>query len=79
VLPGPGETVSFEVHVKPLFRSRDRQSMLFAFDLWSPADVQAHAADILHRLRNGTMPCDGAWPREKTDLFQRWTESGCQP
>ncbi|HEV2376072.1 MAG TPA: ferritin-like domain-containing protein [Streptosporangiaceae bacterium] len=78
-LPGPGETVSFEAHVKPLFRSRDRQSMLFVFDLWSPADVQAHAADILARLRNGTMPCDGAWPQEKTGLFQRWAESGFQP
>jgi truncated hemoglobin YjbI len=78
-LPGPGAAVSFEAHVKPLFRSRDRQSMLFAFDLWSPADVQAHAADILARLENGTMPCDGAWPREKTDVFQRWTDSGFQP
>ena len=77
--PGPGETVSFQAHVRPLFRSRDRQSMLFAFDLWSPADVQAHAADILDRLRNGTMPCDGAWPPEKTDLFRRWAESGFQP
>jgi hypothetical protein len=48
--------VSFEAHVKPLFRSRDRQSMRFAFDLWSSADVQAHAADILSRLDNGTMP-----------------------
>ena len=78
-LPGPGAAVSFEAHVKPLFRARDRQSMVFAFDLWSPADVQAHAADILARLENGTMPCDGAWPREKTDVFRRWTESGFQP
>jgi hypothetical protein len=77
--PGSGATASFEAHVKPLFRSRDRQSMLFAFDLWSPADVQAHAAEILSRLRSGTMPCDGAWPQEKTDLFQRWAESGFQP
>jgi truncated hemoglobin YjbI len=78
-LPGPGAAVSFEAHVKPLFRARDRQSMVFAFDLWSPADVQAHAADILARLENGTMPCDGAWPREKTDVFRRWTESGFRP
>ncbi len=78
-LPGPGETVSFEKHIKPLFRSRDRQSMLFAFDLWSPADVQTHAADILERLRNGTMPCDGAWPSAQSDVFQRWAESGFQP
>jgi CDGSH-type Zn-finger protein/truncated hemoglobin YjbI len=78
-LPGPGETVSFAAHVKPMFRSRDRQSMLFAFDLWSADNVRAHAADILERLRNGTMPCDGAWPGEQTDVFQRWAESGFRP
>jgi CDGSH-type Zn-finger protein/truncated hemoglobin YjbI len=78
-LPGPGETVSFAAHVKPLFRERDRQSMSFAFDLWSRDDDQTHAADILTRLDNGTMPCDGAWPAEKVDVFRRWTESGFQP
>jgi truncated hemoglobin YjbI len=78
-LPGPDETVSFAAHVKPLFRERDRKSMTFAFDLWSPADAQAHAAGILERLRNGTMPCDGAWPPEKVEVFQRWTETGFQP
>jgi CDGSH-type Zn-finger protein/truncated hemoglobin YjbI/ferredoxin len=78
-LPGPDETVSFEANVKPLFRERDRKSMSFAFDLYSPDDVQANAAAILDRLRNGTMPCDGAWPPEKVEVFQRWTESGFQP
>ena len=38
-LPGPGETVSFAAHIKPLFREHDRQSMTFAFDLWSCDDV----------------------------------------
>jgi Ferritin-like len=78
-LPGPGETVSFEANIKPLFREHDRTSMAFAFDLASHADVQAHAAGILDRLRNGTMPCDGAWPAEKIEVFQRWTESGFRP
>jgi CDGSH-type Zn-finger protein/truncated hemoglobin YjbI len=78
-LPGPDETVSFAAHVKPLFREHDRKSMTFAFDLWSQADVQAHAAGILERLVNGTMPCDGAWPQEQIDVFRRWTESGYQP
>jgi CDGSH-type Zn-finger protein/truncated hemoglobin YjbI len=78
-LPGPDETVSFAAHVKPLFREHDRKSMTFAFDLWSRDDVQAHAAGILDRLRNGTMPCDGAWPAEKIEVFQRWTETGCHP
>ena len=78
-LPGPDETVSFAAHVKPLFREHDRKSMTFAFDLWSQDNVQAHAAGILERLRNGTMPCDGAWPEEKIEVFRRWTESGFQP
>src|SRR6266487_3239687 len=78
-LPAPDETVSFAAHIKPLFREHDRKSMTFAFDLWSQADVQAHAAGILERLRNGTMPCDGAWPQEKIEVFRRWTESGFQP
>ncbi len=78
-LPGPGDTVSFAAHVKPLFREHDRQSMSFAFDLWSSGDVQAHAADILEQLGNGTMPCDGAWPPERVEVFRRWTESGFQP
>jgi hypothetical protein len=75
-LPGPDETVSFAAHVKPLFREHDRTSMTFALDLWLAADVQAHAADILQRLRDGTMPCDGAWPPEKIEVFRRWAESG---
>jgi hypothetical protein len=45
--------------------------MAFAFDLWSRADVQAHAAGILERLVNGSMPCDGAWPEEKIEVFRR--------
>ncbi len=40
------------------------------------ADVQEHAAGILERLRNGTMPCDGAWLPEKIEVLNRWTESG---
>src|SRR5262249_1941358 len=38
-VPGPEDPVSFEEHVKPLFREVDRQSMRFAFDLWSYEDV----------------------------------------
>jgi hypothetical protein len=53
--------------------------MSFAFDLWSQADVQAHAAGILGRLSDGTMPCDGQWAAERIQVFRRWTESGFQP
>ena len=75
-MPGPGEPVSFATHIKPLFREHDRQSMTFAFDLWSYDDARAHAAGILERLSNGTMPCDGAWPPDRITVFRRWTETG---
>jgi hypothetical protein len=71
--------VSFAAHVKPLFRERDQKSMSFAFDLWSYDDVRAHAAGILARLQNGSMPCDGGWPAEQVAVFQRWLDSGLQP
>ncbi len=76
VLPGPDEPLGFEQHIKPMFRQRDRQSMQFAFDLWSHDDVRQHAAAILERLRDGTMPCDGGWPQEQIDVFARWVDSG---
>ena len=48
--------------------------MRFAFDLWSRDEVRQHATEILQRLRDGTMPCDGAWPQSWTEVFARWTE-----
>jgi hypothetical protein len=71
--------VSFAAHIKPLFRQRDRQSMSFAFDLWSGEEVRARAADILGRLQEGSMPCDGVWPTEKIEVFKRWMETGMKP
>jgi hypothetical protein len=79
VLPGSGEPVSFAAHIKPLFRPHDRQSMSFAFDLWSHADVAIHADEILRRLQDGSMPCDGGWDPEKVEVFKRWVETGTQP
>jgi hypothetical protein len=76
VTPDANEPVSFETHLKPLFRERDRESMRRAFDLWSYDDVSQHADAILDRLQAGTMPCDGAWPQAQVDLFRRWTEGG---
>jgi CDGSH-type Zn-finger protein/truncated hemoglobin YjbI len=78
-LPGPDQQVGFAAHIKPLFRERDRQSMSFAFDLFSYADVRIRAADILGRLQGGSMPCDGAWPAAKIEVFQRWTDTGMRP
>ncbi len=70
------EPISFERQIKPLFRDRDRQSMKWAFDLWSHDDVARNSDAILDRLRDGTMPCDGAWPDEQIAVFQHWVEGG---
>jgi CDGSH-type Zn-finger protein/truncated hemoglobin YjbI len=75
-LPGPDQPVGFEQHIKPLFRERDRKSMKFAFDLWSYEDVRNNAQAILDRVKAGTMPCDGAWPAEWVEVFERWTQGG---
>ena len=50
--------------------------MRFAFDLWSYQDVSQHADAILDRLRAGTMPCDGTWPKERIEIVERWITSG---
>jgi hypothetical protein len=75
-LPAAGEPVAFERNIKPLFREDDRKSMQWAFDLWSYNDVKTHAKAIVDRLRDGSMPCDGAWSAGQIDVFQRWIDSG---
>jgi hypothetical protein len=70
------EPMRFEQDIKPLFRERDRDSMRFAFDLWSHDDVSTHADAILGRLDAGTMPCDGAWPAEHVAAFRQWIDAG---
>jgi hypothetical protein len=77
--PDSPARLSFENDVRPMFRQKDRDSMLKAFDLWSHSDVQAHQDAILKRLRDGTMPCDAAWPPEHVAVFQRWIASGSAP
>jgi CDGSH-type Zn-finger protein/truncated hemoglobin YjbI/ferredoxin len=79
VLPGSDVDPSFQAHIKPLFRTKDRQAMRFAFDLWSHEDVSQHADAILARLTAGSMPCDGAWPAERITVFERWIAAGVPP
>jgi hypothetical protein len=67
---------SFARDIRPLFRTDDRDSMTFAFDLWDYNDIRAHAESILQRLEDGTMPCDGEWPDEQITRFRRWFEAG---
>jgi hypothetical protein len=70
------QPISYAQDIKPLFREGDRESMSSAFDLWSYDDVVQNSDAILGRLRDGTMPCDGAWPEEQVDLFQHWVDAG---
>ena len=71
--------LGFEQDIKPLFRAKDRDSMLSAFDLFAYADVAGHADAILGAVRSGRMPCDGAWPADQIDKLQQWIDAGKQP
>ena len=70
---------SFETDIRPLFRDQDVRAMSFAFDLASHEDVKGNAADIYQQLAAGHMPCDGAWPEERVQLFREWMETGSAP
>ena len=71
----PGEPISFEADVKPLFRERDQRSMKRAFDLWAYEDVKTHSAAILEAVSNGSMPCDGEWPPASVATLQSWIDA----
>ena len=66
----------YEADIKPLFRERDRGSMLRYFDLWSYDDVVQNKDAILDRLAGGDMPCDGPWPAGQVELFRSWVAAG---
>ena len=73
---GQDSTPSFARDIKPLFRTRDRLTMRWAFDLGNYHSVSTHAQAILDRVSNGTMPCDGKWPEEHIAQFREWVEAG---
>ena len=74
-MPDNGK-LSFERDIKPLFRTKDRDSMMQAFDLFDYDDVVENADAIAGSLRSGKMPCDGAWPAGQVDTLQRWIDEG---
>jgi hypothetical protein len=69
-------SVGFERDVKPLFRERDRSSMIRSFDLWNYDDVRANADAILDRVSDGSMPCDEEWTPEHVGVLQSWIDAG---
>jgi hypothetical protein len=71
-----GGQLSFERDIKPLFRAKDRDSMMQAFDLFDYDDVVENADAIVGALRSEQMPCDGPWPGEQVDKLQEWIDAG---
>ena len=67
---------SFGRDIRPLFRDKDRESMMQAFDLFDFEDVAENADAIIGSLRSGQMPCDGAWPDGDVDKLQQWIDAG---
>jgi hypothetical protein len=59
---GEDGELSFAQDIKRMFRTKDRDSMVEAFDLFDYADVAEHADAIVGSLRSAQMPCDGPWP-----------------
>ena len=75
-MPSGNGELSFERDIRPLFRTKDRDSMMAAFDLFEYADVAENADAIVGSLRSGQMPCDGAWPDSQVETLQRWIDMG---
>lgn len=71
--------VGYQADIKPLFREEDRLEMEWVFDLWSYIDVREEAHNILQRLEDGTMPCDGPWGEAQLQAFRDWIAGGFQP
>jgi hypothetical protein len=73
--------LSFAKDIRPLFRDTpDVEEMkTFGLDLSSFEEVKASADAIYTTLADGSMPCDGAWPKDRIDLFKRWVDEGMAP
>jgi len=69
--------LSFATDIRPLFRDFDVESMKgFGMDLSLYDDVKQHAAAILPRLEDGSMPCDEPWSQEQIAKFKQWMDQG---
>lgn len=73
---GEDQELTFDRDIKPLFREKDRDAMLSAFDLFDYADVADNADAIAGALRSGQMPCDEPWPDSNVDKLQQWIDAG---
>ena len=68
--------MNFQSDIRPMFRDKDRNKMMFAFDLWDYHQVSRYADEIFARIEAGSMPCDGTWPPERIETFRAWIAEG---
>ena len=71
-------SLSFAKDIRPWFRDKDIASMqrVANFNLSDYEDVRERASQIYERLAQGSMPCDGAWPKENLAKFKHWIDDG---
>jgi hypothetical protein len=63
------QPTGYEEHVKAIFRPRDRQSMQFAFDLWSYDDVAAMPTTSSRGFGPARCPVTALDPKSKSTRF----------
>ena len=69
--------LSFAKDIRPLFREDDVNTMKrFGLDLSSYEQVRTNASKIYEQVEDGSMPCDGSWPKDRVALFKRWINEG---
>src|SRR3954454_19487123 len=61
----PTAPISYATSIRPLFRDKDRNSMLNRFDLFKYEDVKVWAQRIYDQLSSQNMPCDNPWDDTK--------------
>ena len=74
-------SLSFAQAIRPLFRDKDIRTMqkMANLNLSDYEDVRNRASVIYKRLSDGSMPCDGAWPKENIAKFKQWMDDGMAP
>lgn len=73
--------LSFATDIRPLFRDAQDVEVMknFGIDLSSYDDVKKNAGAIHERVADGSMPCDGEWPKEQVAKFKQWMDDGMLP
>ena len=72
--------LSFATDIRPMFRDIDVDTMQnYGLDLSSYDEVKNKAQAIYTTLAEGTMPCDGVWPKDRVDTLKRWMDEGMAP